>query len=121
MSTRRRIAVLASAVCVAAGVVVGAIAVSGSAAAAAGPTNLPLDQFKLGADYHQFDGINSALVSKLGVAPVHTVMDNANHDRKALPGSFSVPGLADGFRFDDPDNTDCKNFPQGITDRKSVV
>lgn len=118
MSARRRIAVIASAAaCVAAGVV----AVSWPATAAAGPTNLPLDQYKLSANYHQYDEINSALGSTLGIAPVHTVMDNANHDRKALPGSFSVPGLADGFRFDDTDNTDCKNFPQGITTSRDAV
>jgi hypothetical protein len=97
------------------------VLVTGSAAAADGPTNLPKDQYTLNANYHQFDAVNSALVSTLGTAPVHTVMDNANHDRKALPSSFSVPGLADGFRFADPDNTDCKNYPQGITTSRDAV
>lgn len=117
MSVRRRLAVLAGAVCVAAGVLAG----SGAASAADGPANLPLDQYKLSADYNQYDEINSALVSTLGTARVHEVMTNANHDREPLPGSFTVPGLADGFRFDGPDNTDCKNFPQGITTSRDAV
>lgn len=117
MSLRRHVTLLAGAALVAAGL----FAVSGPATAAAGPTNLPVNQYTLTANYHQFDAINDALVSTLDVAPVHTVMDNANHDRTALPSSFSLPGLTGGFRFDGPDNSDCRNYPQGITTSRDAV
>ncbi|GAA3552648.1 hypothetical protein GCM10022222_40380 [Amycolatopsis ultiminotia] len=91
------------------------------ASAAAGPTTLPADQYTLSADYHKFDALNSALVSTLGTAAVHTVMDNANHSRRALPSSFSLAGLTGGFQFDDADNKDCKSYPQGITTSRDAV
>ncbi|OLF12364.1 hypothetical protein BLA60_10385 [Actinophytocola xinjiangensis] len=91
------------------------------ALAAAGPTNLPTSEYKLTATYNQFDAINNALVSTLGVASVHTVMQNANHTRKGLPSSFSIGGLVGGFRFDDADNSDCRNYPQGITTSRDAV
>ncbi len=120
MSLRRRIA---SRVGLAVGAVVaGLVVVPAPAAVAAGPpTTLPAGQYKLSANYNQFDAVNSALVSTLGTAPVHTVMDNANHDRQALPSSFSVPGLTGGFRFDSADNSDCKSYPQGITTSRDAV
>jgi hypothetical protein len=93
----------------------------GPASAAAGPATLPASQYTLSANYHQFDTVNTALVSKLGTAAVHTVMDNANHDRVGLPSSFTVPGLETGFRFDDGDNSDCANYPQGITTSRDAV
>lgn len=105
----------------AAALVAGLLVAPGSAAAADTPTNLPTSQYTLSANYHQFDAINSALVSRLGVASVHTVMTNANHDRTGLPSSFSVPGLESGFRFDGPDNSDCRNYPQGITTTRDAV
>jgi hypothetical protein len=117
MSVRRR----AITVGAAGALVAGLLGVSGPAVAAGGPTNLPTGQFTLSADYHQFDPINSGLVSTLGTAAVHTVMDNANHDRTALPSSFSVAGLSGGFRFDSTDNGDCKNYPQGITTSRDAV
>jgi hypothetical protein len=92
-----------------------------AAVAAAGPATLPAGQYTLTADYHKYDTVNSALVSTLGTAAVHTVMDNANHDRTALPSSFSVPGLSTGFRFDSGDNSDCTNYPQGITTSRDAV
>ncbi|GAB3894462.1 hypothetical protein GCM10029964_072960 [Kibdelosporangium lantanae] len=101
-------------------VVAGLVAVPGTASAA-GPTTLPASQYTLNANYHQFDTVNTALVSRLGTAAVHTVMDNANHDRVGLPSSFTVPGLQTGFRFDDGDNTDCANYPQGITTSRDAV
>ena len=61
------------------------------AQAATAPATLPAGQYTLTADYSQFDTIGNALVSRLGTAAVHTVMENANHDRTALPSSFSVP------------------------------
>ena len=82
---------------------------------------LPADQYTLTANYNQFDAVNSALVSTLGTAAVHTVMENANHDRTALPSSFSVAGLSTGFRFDSDDNSDCTNYPQGITTSRDAV
>ncbi len=106
----------------AAGLVVGGVVVGAPVAgAAAGPTELTASQFTLSADYHQFDALNSALVSTLGTSPVHTVMENANHDRQALPASFSVAGLETGFRFDDGDNSDCQSYPQGITTSRDAV
>jgi hypothetical protein len=48
-------------------------------------------------------------------------MDNANHDRTALPSSFSISGLSGGFRFDSGDNSDCANYPQGITTSRDAV
>ncbi|MET0133508.1 MAG: hypothetical protein ABW215_07930 [Kibdelosporangium sp.] len=92
-----------------------------TATAAAGPTTLPASQYTVSANYNQFDTVNAALVSKLGTAAVHTVMDNANHDRVGLPSSFSVNGLETGFRFDSTDNSDCKNYPQGITTSRDAV
>jgi hypothetical protein len=121
MTVRRRVSIATSAV-LAAGLLAAAVFVeSGPAAAAAGPTTLPAGQYTLSANYNQFDAINAALVSTLGTAAVHTVMDNANHDRQALPSSFSVAGLSTGFRFDDGDNSDCANFPQGITTSRDAV
>src|SRR6185437_4776041 len=99
MSVRRR--VIAG---LAAGVFVAGLLLTPAPAFAVGaPTNLPTSQYTLSANYHQFDTINSALVSTLGTAAVHTVMDNANHKRQALPSSFSIAGLTGGFRFDDAD------------------
>ncbi|MBP2326501.1 hypothetical protein JOF56_006886 [Kibdelosporangium banguiense] len=101
--------------------VAGLLLVPTTATAAAGPTTLPAGQYTLSANYHQFDTVNAALVSKLGTAAVHTVMENANHDRVGLPSSFSINGLETGFRFDSGDNSDCKNYPQGITTSRDAV
>ncbi|HEX6343794.1 hypothetical protein [Umezawaea sp.] len=95
-------------------------AVAGAQAAAA-PTALPAGQFTLRSDYHQFDTLNSALVSKLGVASVHAVMANANHDRSAITDSLGVAGYVGGFTFDSGDNGDCANYPQGITTSRDAV
>jgi hypothetical protein len=121
MSVRRRASIAATTV-LAAGLLVGGVLVnSGTAVAAAAPTTLPASQYTLSANYTQFDAINSALVTTLGTAAVHTVMENANHDRTALPSSFSVAGLSTGFRFDSGDNSDCANFPQGVTTSRDAV
>ncbi len=120
MFSRRRLAAV-SGVLAATALVAGAVTGSFPATAASGPTTLPASEYTLSANYHQFDTINSALVSKLGTAAVHTVMDHANHDRKALPSSFSIGGLSGGFRFDNTDNSDCKNYPQGITTSRDAV
>jgi hypothetical protein len=118
MSVRRRF----TSVGLAAGALVAGLLVSPASAVAAGtPTTLPASQYTLSANYQQFSSVNSALVSTLGTAAVHTVMDNANHDRTALPSSFSVNGLAGGFRFDSGDNSDCKSYPQGITTSRDAV
>ncbi|GLW53255.1 hypothetical protein [Kitasatospora phosalacinea] len=93
----------------------------GASAAAAAPTVLNASEYTLSADYHQFDALNSALVSTLGTSAVHTVMDNANHDRQGLTSGFSVAGLTTGFRFDDGDDTDCQSYPQGITTSRDAV
>ena len=117
MSLRHRFAGTA----LAAGVMAGLVAAPATAVAATAPTTLPAGQYTLTADYSQFDTVGNALVSKLGTAAVHTVMENANHDRTALPSSFSVPGLSGGFRFDSDDNSDCANYPQGITTSRDAV
>ncbi|MFG3225249.1 hypothetical protein ACGF07_10780 [Kitasatospora sp. NPDC048194] len=101
--------------------VAGALVGAAPAGAAAGPTALPASEYTLSADYHRFDALDSALVSTLGTSAVHTVMEHANHDRQALPSSFSVDGLSGGFRFDDGDNSDCQSFPQGITTSRDAV
>lgn len=119
MSARRR--VIASAVLAVAALAAGLLVTPAPAVAAGTPTTLPTSQYTLSANYNQFDTINSALVSTLGTAAVHTVMENANHDRKALPSSFSIGGLVGGFRFDDADNSDCKSYPQGITTSRDAV
>jgi hypothetical protein len=105
----------------AAGVLAGLFVDPAAALAAAAPTTLPAGQYTLTADYSQFDTVGNALVSTLGTEAVHTVMENANHDRTALPSSFSVPGLSGGFRFDSGDNSDCANYPQGITTSRDAV
>jgi hypothetical protein len=117
MSLRHRLTRAA----LATGVLAGLLVDPAAAVAAAGPATLPAGQYTLTADYHKYDTVNSALVSTLGTAAVHTVMDNANHDRTALPSSFSVPGLSTGFRFDSGDNSDCANYPQGITTSRDAV
>ncbi|HWD06042.1 MAG TPA: hypothetical protein VG674_26725 [Amycolatopsis sp.] len=121
MSVRRRILTASRALLAAAVLVSAAVVASPPASAATAPTNLPAGQYTLSADYHQFDAVNSALISILGTAPVHTVMDNANHDRTALPSSFAPAGLSGGFRFDSGDNSDCTNYPQGITTSRDAV
>jgi hypothetical protein len=121
MPVRRRVTAAHVAGLVAGALVTGLLVAPAPAIAAAGPTNLPVSQYTLSANYHQFDTVNAALVSTLGTAAVHTVMDNANHDRTGLPSSFSVAGLSTGFRFDDTDNSDCNNYPQGITTSRDAV
>ncbi|MFF4342794.1 hypothetical protein ACFY00_23045 [Kitasatospora sp. NPDC001540] len=102
--------------------VTGALAgAPGASAAAAAPAVLNASAYTLSADYHQFDALDSALVSTLGTSPVHTVMDNANHDRQGLASGFSVAGLSTGFRFDDGDDSDCQSYPQGITTSRDAV
>jgi hypothetical protein len=119
MSLRRRVTLATLAV---GGLAAGLLLIPGPAAnAAAGPATLPASQFTLAANYNQFDAVNTALVSTLGTAAVHTVMDNANHDRTGLPSSFSPAGLSTGFRFDSGDNGDCTNYPQGITTSRDAV
>jgi hypothetical protein len=92
-----------------------------TASAASGPTSLPASQFTLTPNYHQFDTVNQALVATLGIAPVHTVMDNANHDRTAITDSLGLAGYVGGFRFDSGDNSDCTNYPQGIATSRDAV
>jgi hypothetical protein len=123
MSVRRR-ATTVNRAAIAVGVLAaaaGLLLAPASAGAAAGPTALPAGQYTLSANYHQFDAVNAALVSTLGTAAVHTVMDNANHDRQALPSSFSPDGLTGGFRFTSGDNSDCRSYPQGITTSRDAV
>jgi len=102
-------------------VVAGALVALPFAARAANPSTLPASQFTLTTTYTQYSAINAALVSKLGVASVHTVMSHANHNRTGLPSSFKPKGLYGGFRFDSTDNNDCTNFPQGITTSRDAV
>jgi hypothetical protein len=115
---RKRLLLVAGAVVVAGGV--GVVAVPDALAAAA-PATLPASQFTLAANYHGYDTLNSALVTKLGVAAVHTVMDNANHDRTGITDSLGVAGYSTGFKFDSGDNSDCANYPQGITTSRDAV
>ncbi|GAB3846586.1 hypothetical protein ACFPIJ_39720 [Dactylosporangium cerinum] len=106
---------------VAAGVTVAATLLTAtSASAAAAPTTLPAGQFTLSSNYHQFDTVNTALVSTLGTAAVHTVMDNANHDRSGITDSLGIT-YETGFQFDSGDDGDCTNFPQGITTSRDAV
>lgn len=93
------------------------------AAAAAAPTTLNASQYTLSANYSQYDVLDSALVSDLGTSSVATVMANANHDRSSITDT-SVTGLAgyvSGFTFDSGDESDCANFPQGITSSRDAV
>jgi hypothetical protein len=108
---------------VAAGALASAAALfsTGTAAAAGGPTTLPATQFTLASDYHRYDALDSALIAKLGTAAVHTVMDNANHDRGAVTDSLGIAGYQTGFTFDAGDNGDCANYPQGITTSRDAI
>ncbi|MEV6931996.1 hypothetical protein AB0M46_46945 [Dactylosporangium sp. NPDC051485] len=99
----------------------GAVLGAPPAFAAAAPVALAASQFTLAANYHQYDALNTALVAKLGTAAVHTVMDNANHDRTGITDSLGIAGYQTGFRFDDGDNSDCANYPQGITTSRDAV
>ncbi|MFI5907078.1 hypothetical protein [Dactylosporangium sp. NPDC051541] len=99
---------------------VGGVAVP-EAAAAGGPVVLAAGEYTLSADYHRYDVLNSALVDELGTVAVHTVMDNANHDRGAVTDSLGVAGYQAGFTFDSGDNGDCANYPQGITTSRDAV
>ncbi|MDG6105002.1 hypothetical protein Daura_32955 [Dactylosporangium aurantiacum] len=112
----RAIAVLAAGATVAATL----LTATTSASAAAAPTALPAGQFTLSANYHQFDALNTALVSTLGTAAVHTVMDNANHDRTGITDSLGI-SYETGFSFDSGDDNDCTNFPQGITTSRDAI
>ena len=112
----RAIAVVAAGVTAAATLLT---ATSGASAAAA-PATLRAGQYTLSANYHQFDALNTALVSTLGTAAEHTVMDNANHDRTAITDSLGI-SYETGFSFDSGDDNDCTNFPQGITTSRDAV
>ncbi|WP_406637484.1 hypothetical protein [Amycolatopsis sp. WGS_07] len=118
MSLRHRIGAGCGAVLIAASALT---ASATGASAAAGPTTLPAGEYTLTSDYHKYDAAYSGLAAKLPVRAVHTVMDNANHDRKPLPSTFNPAGLTGGFRFDDGDNDDCTNYPQGITTSRDAV
>jgi hypothetical protein len=85
------------------------------------PTPLPAGQFTVTADYHRYDAINDALAARLGTVPVRTVMANANHDRTSITDSLGLAGYAGGFTFDQGDNSDCTNVPQGITTSRDAV
>jgi hypothetical protein len=121
MAFRRRLVALAA---------TGAVLLAGAAltattstvaSAASGPTTLPTSQFTLTSDYHQYDTLDSALVSKLGTASVDTVMKNANHTRTGITDSLGIAGYQTGFKFDSGDNSDCTNYPQGITTSRDAV
>jgi hypothetical protein len=92
-----------------------------TASAATVPTSLPAGQFTLTANYHQFDAVNDALVARLGTVPVHSVMDDANHNRSSITDSLGLAGFAGGFTFDRGDDNDCANYPQGITTSRDAV
>ncbi|MFD8482406.1 hypothetical protein [Kitasatospora sp. NPDC059673] len=117
----RHVRAVAQAVIAASLVVAGGFVGAGPAAAVVAPVDLTASDYTLSADYHKYDALDSALVNALGTSAVHTVMENANHTRQALPTSFSVAGLSTGFRFDDGDNADCPNVPQGITTSRDAV
>jgi hypothetical protein len=109
-------------VTVAAGVLAVTGAVATSANAATTPTPMSASQFTVSTTYSAKSDIVSALATKLGTAPLHTVMDNANHDRTGTESSIKgLPGYSTGFRFDGPDNSDCNNVPQGITSSRDAV
>jgi hypothetical protein len=119
MALRAKVGVaVAGALAVAAGTY--AVAVAPSAFAASTPTNLPVGQYTLTANYNQYDALNTALVSTLGTAAVHTVMDNANHDRTGITDSMPA-GYVTGFKFDSGDDNDCTNYPQGITTSRDAI
>jgi hypothetical protein len=120
MSVRTRVLTISAGILLVAGGAAVAVTAT-SAYAASGPTTLPASQFKLAANYHQFDAVNTALVSTLGTAAVHTVMDNANHDRAGISDSLGLAGYNGGFTFDSTDETDCANWPQGITSTRDAV
>ncbi|MFF0148200.1 hypothetical protein [Amycolatopsis sulphurea] len=48
-------------------------------------------------------------------------MDNANHSRKKPPQPVPISGVTGSFQFDDTDNKDCTNYPQGITTSRDAV
>jgi hypothetical protein len=118
MSVRWRILAVAAGVLALA---VTTVIVATNASAASGPTTLSASQFTLKSNYHQFDAVNQALATTLGTVPVHTVMDNANHDRTGITDSLGVAGFSTGFRFDSGDNGDCTNYPQGITTSRDAI
>jgi hypothetical protein len=118
---RHRLRIAAIACGVSTAIVLAVVSAADPAAAAIGPTSLPVGQFTLTSDYHQFDTVNAALTSTLGTAAVHTVMDNANHDRTAITDSLGLAGYIGGFGFDSGDNNDCTNYPQGITSSRDAV
>ncbi|GIH15730.1 hypothetical protein [Rugosimonospora africana] len=118
MSLRTRICALAAGVIALASTM---FAAAPTAYAASTPTNLPVGQYTLAANYHQYDALNSALTSTLGTASVDTVMANANHDRTAITDSLGLAGYTGGFGFDSGDNNDCTNYPQGITSSRDAI
>lgn len=119
MSVRRKILTLAAASAVTLATVT--VVATTTASAASGPTTLPASDYTLTSDYHKYDALNSSLVSTLGTAPVHEVMDNANHNRTGITDSLGVAGYVSGFKWDSADNNTCTNYPQGITTSRDAV
>lgn len=84
-----------------------------AAAAVAKPTAISTAPYSLSANYTKYSDLNKALDAKLPNMSVHSVMKDANHDRRSL-GSVPLAGLEAGFRFDSADDNDCRSYPQGI-------
>lgn len=118
---------------------VGVVALTGLLVAGATASDQPVDDptatsevepaaaapgdFTLQTTYSEKAEIVNALAAQLGVTPVHTVMDNANHDRRSISDS-DVTGLAGyetGFQWDSTDVNTCTNYPQGITTSRDAV
>ncbi len=118
MRSYRRLAAIAAGILA----ITGIVATSSTANAASAPTSISANQFTLSTSYSEKSDIVSALATELGTVPLHTVMDNANHDRTGTESSVqSLPGYTGGFRFDSGDNGDCNNVPQGITTSRDAV
>ncbi len=121
MSLRLRNAARCSALLTAATAITALTSGTAGASNLPAPTHLPAAQFTLTSDYHKYDAINNGLTGRLPISPVHTVMDHANLNREPLDMNPKPAGVAGGFQFDETDNGDCRNYPQGITTSRDAV
>jgi hypothetical protein len=103
---------------------VGVIVAPPVAEAAPAPTAISTSGFTLSANYSSFNTANSMLSSALPDVDVNTVMNDANLDRQGICDPIAINMINDvtgGFCFNDTDNEDCHNTPQGITTSRDAV
>lgn len=90
-------------------------------AAVAAPTPVATTPFAVSANYTKYDALNTALDAALPNVTVGTVMDNANLDRQSLCHTVPSAGSPVGFCWESGDDTNCNNYPQGVTTSRDAT